>query len=192
MPRVRVAVVALIVASLAVVLGRDLVVETGAGCTIDPRPDSELEFLGGITTGVPPLPASSPRALPYPRGEWIDSEPLASVNEITRTVREVNACRAVGNLPRLYALYSGAFLDRTVRINSGSPLPGPTGPDGPDPSMPDPAVWRGSWQLPDGRVGAVFTMGHLTPAPDRQYPVYIVFVQVGDRWLIDDAVPFLI
>ena len=52
--------------------------------------------------------------------------------------------------------------------------------------LPDVPVWRGSWVLGDGRIGAVFS----EPQPSTRQPIYYIFARSGDRWLIDAAIPF--
>lgn len=80
-----------------------------------------------------------------------------------------------------YALYSDEFLRRTLGSNAVV---------GDWEGLPAFPVWRGTWQLRNGRIGAVFSEPATSDAPPVRQPVYFVFVWSGDRWLIDDAIPF--
>jgi hypothetical protein len=121
-----------------------------------------------------------PRPNPYPEADL----PLAgsqTISAMSATVRKAIACAASGDAPRLYALYTDDFLRRTLGA-ARAPADGP--------GLPEVPVWRGSWVLKDGRVGAVFSDPQPAATPDGGQPIYYVFAKVGGRWLIDEVVPF--
>jgi hypothetical protein len=126
-------------------------------------------------------PASAPRPNPYPKAHlpFADDRTIAAK---WATMREAAACARAGDAPRLYALYTDDFLRRTLGANE-SPVNDNAG-------LPDIPVWRGSWVLKDGRVGAVFSDPQPAATLDGGQPIYYVFARVGGRWLIDEAVPF--
>jgi hypothetical protein len=166
-----------------------------AECQIAPRPESEIEMLGGAG-GTPvsetgEVDETEPMALP--EGEPVDD---ATRTEIERTLREVIACAQAGDLPRLLALYSDAAVERLVLAEEPVPIV-PGQPEGGVPGVPatpvasadrTPVVGEARL-LPDGRVAAEVS----SVAPDSQHEV-VIFVQspTGDRWLIDEIHPLLV
>src|SRR4051794_28543574 len=80
-----------------------------------------------------------------------------------------------------YPLYSADFLRRALASDTA------TGAWDGLPAIP---LWRGTRAWRDGRMGAVFSEPALSDAPQARQPVFVVFVRSGDRWLIDDAIPF--
>ncbi|MGH2613672.1 MAG: hypothetical protein ACRDJC_00395 [Thermomicrobiales bacterium] len=149
-------------------------------CLVEPRSPVELLSLVGPPAETLIVPVSSPRTRPYPAADLppVESE---TISALTAILREAVACAAEGDPARLYALYSDDFLRRT---------PGAPATQGNLIGLPTVPVWRGSWLWDDGRVGAVFSEPQSQPTPDRGNPTYVIFVKTGDRWLIDDAVPF--
>lgn len=157
-------------------------------CRVAPRSPAELRDLVGEAAPAIVAPAAASQPHPFPSGGDVDDrEPPGG--KTWATVREAARCAEAGDAGRFYALYTDDFLRRSFAVGgpgSGMPLAAAVSQAG----LPSPPVWRGSWALPDGRVGGVFGNPQLTPTPDRGRPVYVVFREVGGRWLIDDAVPF--
>jgi hypothetical protein len=159
-----------------------------AECRIAPRSDAEIAAFAGT-----PIVAATPVAeepMELPEGTQADAETVAG---ITRTLREVIACAEANDLPRLLALYSDEAVRRFVLAAEPVPIvPGqPTAGPGTRPATPPAAadrtpVVQEARLLPDGRVAALVTL----VAPGSRV-VVVIFVQTGDRWLIDEIHPLL-
>ncbi len=151
-----------------------------AGCLIEPLSPDSLKAMVGRFPSAAIAPASAPRPNPYPNVHlpFADDRTIAAM---WATMREAVACARAGDAPRLYALYTDDFLRRTLGA-ARAPAVGS--------GLPEVPVWRGSWVLKDGRVGAVFSEPQPAATPDGGQPIYYVFARVGGRWLIDEAVPF--
>ena len=151
-------------------------------CRSEPRSQAELLALAGRPVDSIIIPASRAQPAPWNRGDTLsDGIVDAPIKPFLATVREAIACARAHDNRRLYALYSDDFLRRTLGSNAVV---------GDWEGLPALPVWRGTWQLKNGRMGAVFSEPALIDAPPVREPVYFVFVWNGDRWLIDDAIPF--
>jgi len=122
-------------------------------------------------------------------GDLADPEIVAAV---AATAREYIACNNAGDFPRLLALISDSYLPHLL-----------AGADLTDPAViarldrepePLPATDRtvliavGEVRLlPDGRAAATVTGDDPTSSDPAKAPL-LVFVQEGDRWLIDQIV----
>ena len=182
----RVALSSLAFAALLVSFALIYLVPTAPGaaertdCLVEPRSPSELLALVGAPAEVLIVPAASPRLHPYPDDDMGTTD-SGTISAQWRVVSQAVKCARASDAPRLYALYSDDFLRRSLGAAAA-----PVNVAG----LPAVPVWRGSWQLGDGRVGTVFSEPQPSTGPGRAKPIYFVFVKVGDRWLIDDAVPF--
>ncbi|MGH2534945.1 MAG: hypothetical protein ACRDJW_22015 [Thermomicrobiales bacterium] len=157
-----------------------------AACTVAPRTLPELRQLivdagqAGATPSSEPSPVSLSA---LPTGEPADIETIAA---ITATVEQFMACINAGDALRFVAFVSDDFL-RTVAADLGFVLDDTTELQTPAPLDEDEWTRLGEVTaarvLPDGRVGAV-----IIPAPPDDEPVFFIFVEEGDRWLIDGFV----
>jgi hypothetical protein len=166
----------------SVYLFLDTAAEDRRPCHVEPRSQAELQALAGRPVDTLIIPASQPQPAPWTRADanW-DTNDEPPIAPFLATVHEANACAEAYDNQRLYALYSGDFLRRTLRSNAvAEDWEG----------LPAIPVWRGTWQLKNGRIGVVFSEPATSDAPPVRQPVYFVFVWNGDRWLIDDAIPF--
>lgn len=161
---------------------------SGAACRVAPRPTPFAD--GTISATVPPVPVTTEGPYVPPTGAPADE---ATVEAITATVRESAACANAGDTARLLALFTDG---RVARLFSG--------PRGFDPAavearaadraepLPEASRIRITGienvrTLPDGRVAAIVSTAAGDPAV--AYTDDVFFVRVGERWLIDDAVP---
>ncbi len=164
-----------------------------AGCTIEPRPVELIETLLGtpVAGGAPDRDArpAEPSSAEVPIGEWADEE----VREgIITTVVESSACFNAGDSRRAFALVSDAFLQGYVAENALTAEDIAFLTAGPEPILAEAretilAVTDVS-TLDDGRAGAFVVTSSEWSGPDT---AYLLFVQSGERWLIDEVIAFL-
>ncbi len=156
------------------------------GCTIAPRPTSDLFALGW----TPALGLVVPSAKPLPN-PWLDydrfgPDNIVTTDEIWSVVRVAASCLALGDGPRFYALYTDDVL-RSAFASTAEADAAHLAPR----AMPDMPVGAGTWRISDDRVGAVFsTPQSMGLTADRGRPVWFTFQREHGRWLIDEAVPF--
>jgi hypothetical protein len=170
-------------------------------CTVQPRTLDELEALVGTTSGQAPATGT----IPTPAPVQLASDPSVDTNtqsEVIQTVEQMVACTNAVDTMRRLALFSDANLKASF-------------PDGVTPSFAQMATQASAplpqtkWMalldvqdismLRDGRIRATVIIDdpstHIHPAavangtPPAQdayaQKATIVFVKVGDRWLID-------
>jgi hypothetical protein len=154
-----------------------------SACTVEPRSLPELEQLiaEGGRTGEPPSEVTPVAIADLPAGEPADVETIAA---ITAATEQVMACINAGDFLRLLALFSDNAV-RTFASDLGDSPEDLAALSTPEPTPEDEWVTLGEVTaarvLPDGRVGAV-----IYPAPPNDDdPAFFIFVQVGDRWLVD-------
>lgn len=198
-------VVALIAASLAVpapVAAQETtpvavpVTPDPAACRSEPRTIDELYALLG--TPVPTAsdtelsvstPAAGPAPVSLPAGEPADS---ATVGAITATIVEAYACFNAGDYLRAFALYSDEALQRFAEQ-------GPFTKDIAAFFLATPEAFPEDFRssvlavrdvrvLPDGRVGALVDTDDPTSLPEGTDVDFVVFVEQGDRYLIDEEI----
>jgi hypothetical protein len=150
-------------------------------CLVAPLTDDEVRTLAAtpVTQADTPEVAGSPAPFATPDGQPAAEAEVAAV---TQTVRELVACLNAADYRRVYALFSEAYLVRTfaeqgaARVEA-TPEPGTTAQHALI-GIEDVVV------LADGRLGAgVETASGAAARPVR---LYLVFVQEGDRWVIDE------
>jgi hypothetical protein len=156
-------------------------------CTGEPRDTEELLNLWFPEDGTPTDAPSDemPAEVTIPLGPRIEDE--AIIAAVTTTVHQVFSCFAAGDVARAYALFTD---DLAIQFG---PEPGTTREDAqafveasPMPEDPEQQTRilavTDVMQLEDGRVGAF--------AVDEVGTAYVIFEQVGDRWLVDEVIEF--
>jgi hypothetical protein len=158
-------------------------------CTTAPRP---ADFLADLIA----TPAAAAAVTPItglPQGTPPDER---TRTEIEAAVRQLVACSNTGDILRGLALFTDGYLRRT--LNPSGRLTPEDAIDliapyaTPIPLVPEQMVRlvavRDVVALPDGRVAAVAVTDGGIPNPPGVTVDLLVFVTVGDRWLIDETV----
>ena len=162
-----------------------------AECQMAPRSSDEVLALLTST----PVAVASPAAgrlsavaseADLPVGSPADD---ATVTEIVATARELIACNNAGEFTRVLAFYTDDFIREAF---GGDPaLAAQVAASFATPAAPLPAAAhtelldvRGVRVLADGRVGAVIE----DRDPQRTVVFFMIFVHVGDRWLVDGQI----
>ncbi|MEA2531632.1 MAG: hypothetical protein QOG89_3276 [Thermomicrobiales bacterium] len=165
--------------------GAELGPPSAAECQTAPRSEAEIAALGATPTADAD-DAGAPIELP--EGTQVDDTTRTAIEQ---TLREVIACAQARDLPRLLALYSDEAVRQFVLADEPEPIvPGqPRDGTGTRPATPSAAadltpVVQEARLLPDGRVAALVT----SVAPGSAAEV-VIFVQSGNRWLIDEIHP---
>ncbi len=163
-----------------------------AECTAEPRTAESLATLLGtpVAGDAPRTEPSSDEVFEVPVGQLADEEIEAG---ITATVLESEACFNANDSLRAFALFSDAFLQGHVERNAltGEDISMLLAPA----SEPVPVEVRTTilavtdvMALADGRTGAFVVTASGWRGLDTRY---MIFVQRGDRWLVDEVIPFL-
>jgi hypothetical protein len=168
-----------------------------AGCQVEPITSERLIalwFPEDAATPVPATPEAEPEltSIPLPLGEPADPETVA---EITATVRELLACQNRVENGRFFALFTDTMLRQF------GPLPGESPENIADVLAPfDPIPVEEQTRLlavtdisvmPDGRIGAlVVSEDPAFPTTEGAHTTLTVFVEDGDRWLVDGIARF--
>jgi hypothetical protein len=159
--------------------------------TCDRPPADPAAIATVLATPAPPpsFPASAfATEADLPQGEPADAATVAAITEVIRTL---NACNNAGDYCQAFTLASEALLQRRFQAQ-GSPLPtlaleevreycAQIVPRPPENQVTLVAL-RDVRVLPDGRVGAVVVQ-HVPSVGTG--PLFVVFVEVGDRWVVD-------
>jgi uncharacterized cupredoxin-like copper-binding protein len=186
---------ALVILSCALVLGvmvvprafaQDATPATGevidpSQCEVEPRSvESIAQLIGTPTAEGDATPAVS--AGDAPTGEEADQ---ATVDAVTATYRELVACLNAGDFLRVYALYTDAYLQRTL-AGGGFDLAQLEATPVPSEEQQRTSLVAVSEvrQLDGDRVAA--RVGTTNPAVEGSIVVDAILVRSGDRWLIDD------
>ena len=165
-----------------------LVVPDPAECTVAPRSVDDLAALLA-TPAAGPDAAAAATQIAIPLGQPADA---ATVEGVTRTVRETFACFNAGDFLRVLALTTDDFVrwEQAQGFLTAETLPFLEAPPVVVPpeqragylAITDVAV------LPDGRVGAfVVEVDPVLPSEGAETD-YLIFEQAGDRWLLDEVV----
>lgn len=153
------------------------------GCDVTPRDEAELTALNASpVAGATPM-TMNPMA--PPEGEPVDA---ATLNALDETLREVITCAESGDLARLLALYSDAYVANIAL----APEPVPIVPGRPRETLPVPAETPSAEvgttprvevavRLPDGRIAAVVTADGLEGSEE-----IVIFKEEDGRWVIDE------
>jgi hypothetical protein len=179
------------------------------GCTVEPRTPREV----AVIAGTPPAAAQSVFELPVvddatptprkparePKGPGVPLEivlpegpppPDNAVAGMTATMEQFAACYSAGESLRMMALVTdeylkGGFAGRALSVQdvvafAGTPRPMPTA------EQRTLAGIRGPRLLQDGRTAALFDLAAVGGAvPGEIRTDFVVFREVGGRWLID-------
>jgi hypothetical protein len=159
-------------------------------CHVAPRSIDFFQQLAATPMAGPRATPASPPRLPTIAGKPAGEETVAGIHS---TVRELIACRNLGDQLRVDALYSDDYFFRQaatsgppssqfVEFLASSPVPLP------EAQRAAICGVRDVRELPDGRVSAL--IGLYFPPDDVAF--LDVFVREGERWLIDEesVVPF--
>ena len=155
-------------------------------CTVAPRTADELIAIWSAPAATPPPGSDDATVTPAPTGEPADA---ATVAAITATARELIACNNAGDFGRVFAFYTDEFIrrafggDPTAKEQVPALLATPAAPLPPEARTTLLAV-RDVRVLADGRVGAIME----DVDPRQKVTVFLIFAQVGDRWLVDGQI----
>ena len=163
-----------------------------AECVVEPLPAESLVVLLGtpVAGGAPAAEPASIEVFEVPVGQPADEEAAAG---ITASVREFHACFNANDSLRAFALVSDAFLQGYVEKNSltGEHITMLLTPA----SEPVPVEVQTTilavtdvTTLADGRTGAFVVTASDWRGLDTSY---MLFVQQGERWLLDEVIAFL-
>lgn len=196
MPRSALIALIVLVALLATMTGARTRAQDGSpaaepasdGCAVPGRGETEIAALNATASaGVATPPAAAPAAMP--EGDPVDAETL---NALDDTLTQITACAKAGNLSRLLALYSDAYVTtialapEPVPIVPGEPSGTAPGVNGtPVPVSNAPARVEEAVMLPDGRIAARVS-AEGSGAADI---VYFAFER--ERWVVDEVRPLL-
>lgn len=159
-------------------------------CTVEARPLADFERLLLATPQADPAAAAaSPTPFVIPEGEPADA---ATVSGVTTTLIEMYACFQAGDTRRFHALFTDEGLQRAFppgmvtqefidEFFAASPVP----VEDPDQRASILAI-EDVTLLPDGRVGALVHSDE--PDFGGLWTVYWIFVEVGNRFLVDDVI----
>lgn len=164
-----------------------IVATPGTGCDVTPRDEADLIALNASPAAATPGAASPIATTPMemPMGEPVDAATLNALNE---TLRQVIACAEAGDIARLLALYSDAYV-RNVAL---APEPVPIIPAQPRPAAPvpneTPSAVTGlvprveiAGKLPDRRIAALVSAEGVENTRE-----IVIFIQERGRWVIDE------
>lgn len=159
-------------------------------CQVDPRSPDFILALAGTPASGRSTPAATPTPFATPDGKAADAE---IVEGITATMQEVVACFNAADLLRAFALFSDDYFRRLI------PVEGPVGEaftaflaSAPAPvTRMDVQSVQDVRVLADGRVGAlVVLVDPRAPKSEDEGRRFVIFVNDGDRWLIDEVIEF--
>jgi uncharacterized cupredoxin-like copper-binding protein len=153
-----------------------------AQCQVEPRSAESLAQLAGTPAADQGAATPAVSEDGEPTGEEADQ---ATVDAVTATYRELIACLNAGDFLRAYALYSDAYLQRTLAGGGfdlaqleATPVPSE---EQQRTSLVDVGEVR---QLDGDRVAARVTTSN--PSVDGNIVVDAILVRSGDRLLIDE------
>lgn len=152
-------------------------------CRVVP-PSTAGALAVGIGLDQPPIAGGATADQPFvmPAGAAADVRTFA---EISTAVRAALACENAGDVDRLAALYSEAYLERSAGprgVPARATPPGALKSSG-DAGLRAVQVVR---LLADGRAGAIVHLDRLSD-PRFEESFYVSFVRAGERWVIDEV-----
>ncbi len=159
-------------------------------CQVVPRSPDFILALAGTPAAGRATPAATPTPFAAADGEPADAQ---TVQGVTATVQEVVACFNAADLLRAFAIFSDDYFRRLI------PVEGPVGEaftaflaSAPAPvTRMDVQSVQDVRVLADGRVGAlVVLVDPRAPKSEDEGRRFVIFVNDGDRWLIDEVIEF--
>ena len=162
-------------------------------CTIEPRSPGAVAALSGTPSAALGTTVAFAAPIAAPLGEPVDDETTAA---ITDTIRELIACFNAGDDARQGTFYSDDFIRRAKIATATLPAPfmevmgaveSTPAPGVPDELASVPTI-RDVRALADGRVGAIVEISDTPDIPGLSADLLYVFVNAGERWLIDEIV----
>ncbi|MDP9370791.1 MAG: hypothetical protein M3Q03_21400 [Chloroflexota bacterium] len=192
-----VALLLLAVAGPAAVLGEDGTPAVGtfpvtpdpAECRVTPRTIEEFLVISAGATPVAAAPVAT--AVEVPLGEAADAETVAGVNA---SAQEIVACFNAGDFPRAFSLFSANLLrqiaaDGPIREDAVRAILFARPEVVPVEERTTLLAVTDVTELGNGRAGAFLATTDPPSGPDT---IYVIFAQEDDRWLMHDAVEFLV
>ncbi len=161
--------------------GRAQATPTAAGCAVEPRSEAELAAL--LATPTAALPPAEPIA--FPEGVPVDAATLAQIEGV---LSQIEVCTAAGELARLLALYTDAYVVRVALAPEPVPIePALSGsPVGVEPAgtpvAKAPAVVEQAVTTPDGQIVALVSQ-------DGRVPTVVTFKEEAGQLRIDGVAP---
>jgi hypothetical protein len=157
-----------------------------AECMVEARPLADFERL---LLATPTTAPADPTQFVVPEGAPADA---STVSGVTTTLVEMYACAQAGDPRRFHALFTDEGLQRAFppgmvtqefidEFFAASPVP----VEDPDQRATLLAI-DAVTQLADSRVGALVRSNE--PDFGGPWTVYWIFVEVGDRFLVDDVI----
>lgn len=158
-------------------------------CDVSPRDEADLDNLNATATSLGATPvAMNPMELPD--GEPVDA---ATLNTLDQTLMKVIACATNGDIGRLLALYSDAYVANVAL----APEPVPIVPGQPSEGMalPEGTPVAGAYvqpnvesavKLEDGRIAALISSSGVAGTAE-----IVFFAFEREMWVIDEIHPAL-
>jgi hypothetical protein len=184
-----------LVAALALLAGgtaaQEATPDAAGTCLIAPRDEADLIALNA---SPPASPTADPDALATTPMEMPDGEPIdaATLNALDETLRLVIECAEAGDIARLLALYSDAYVAKVALAPEPVPIvPGqaddhahvPSTDEEIEPGLGLPPRVEMAVLLDDGRVAATTSVEEVEGT--RQIVIF-AFVEEEGRWVIDE------
>ena len=166
-------------------------------CGVEPRPAEEVFALLGLAEGAAGAATPSAARTPVPAPPWPGAD-AETAEAVTTTIRQWLACINADDNFRIAALmtdgaivrfFGGALAADEANEGARTNLAGTPAPRAEEAHVHLVAVTDVS-RLDDGRVAALALINEPVLPPRGQETLLLTFVQVGDRWLIDDIVQF--
>lgn len=196
MPRTTFAVL-LILAALIATISNSVAQEAtpaieltpGDGCDVAPRDESDLDALNATATSRGATPVAV-NPMEMPGGLPVDA---ATLNALDLTLKQVVACAETGDLARLLALYSDAYVANIALAPEPAPIIPGQRTDGLPVPAGTPGIARGvepgveiAVKLGDGRIAALVTASGLDGTDE-----IVLFTYEREMWVIDEIHPAL-
>jgi hypothetical protein len=154
------------------------------GCDVIPRDEDDLVALNATATSLEATPVTA-NPIELPDGGPVDS---ATLNALDDTLRLVAVCAETGELAKLFALYSDAYIAGIALAPEPVPIVPGQGGDHPGGPVGTPGAAAGliprvetAVILPDGRIAARVSAEGLAGSAD-----IVFFIEVDSRWVIDE------
>lgn len=158
---------------------------SASGCQIAPRTERELLALNATAVSRDATPAAA-APIELPEGDAIDTTILAALNE---ALAQVAVCAESGDLARLLALYSDAYVAGIALAPEPVPIVPGQGHDYAGGPVGTPSAGAAAApnvvaavRLADGRVAALVSSGRMSGTRE-----VVIFVEERGHWVIDEV-----